>query len=441
MHVLRRHPRLAIAAGLLALLVLASVGAVWAFNLWPRGSGGAEEDSGDYHWQQAQQALAVRDFGTAKKHLGRCLELWPASAEAHFLMARTCRRQTDDTGWETHLEAARVLGWPHEEIALEARLWQAQMGDVWAVEQSLRSYLQSDSPEEVLILEALVQGDLDDERLGDALDLTRMWQKRHPDDWMAWLYHGRALYLNGATSRAVDDYDHVVELRPEHGRVHLWRAAAYMTDKRYAEALADFRAYLHEQPDDADALFGIAQSASTLGQTAAAREALDRLLHEHKEHVPGLSLRAQLDLTDGKMDEALRWLKRAEALTPHDAQLLHTLARTLRQLNRDSEARKYERRFEEIAKRNRRLQDLMKQIRKEPGNASLRFRAAALSQELGREAEAAAGFRSVLWLDPGHPQTHQLLAEYYQRKGDATRAAYHRRWLEGKGRPATGAAE
>jgi len=433
---LRRHPRLAVAAGLFTLLLLAGLGALWWLHPAATPPAAANDDSGDFHWQEAQRALEARDFDTAGKHLDRCLEAWPFNAEAHFLMARTRRRDGDFAAWGSHLEAAQFLGWPADQIELEARLWQAQVGDVWAVERPLQAYLQSGPAEEVLILEALVRGYLDDERLRDALTLTEIWKGRYPDDWLAWLYHGRALHLGGEATQAVADYCRALELRPEHPEALAWRAAAYMTDKRFAEARADYQAFLRQHPDDAEARYRVAQCEWSLNDPDAARAALDRLLTVHHDHGPGLFLRAQLDLTDGNPAKALRWLERAEPVAPRDPDVLHTLARTLRQLHRDAEAKTYERRFQEISRRQSELRDLVEQIHKHPARVSLRYAAGVADMELGRELEAAHWFRSVLSLEPGHRKTHQLMADYYQKEGDTRRADYHRRWLTGKARPA-----
>jgi tetratricopeptide (TPR) repeat protein len=424
-----------IAAGLCALLVLAALGTVWAFHWWPTKPSAPDDDSGDYHWEQAQRALEARDFASARQHLARCLEAWPFNAEACFLMARACRGDNDFGPWGNYLEAAQLLGWPADQITLEGRLAQAQQGDVWAVEKPLLADLQSGRPEEVLILDALCRGYLNNEALGQVLKLTAIWKKRHPDDWLAWLYHGRALHLDYRTTDAVAEYSRALELRPDEPEALAWRAAAYMTDEQFAQALADYQACLRQRPRDAEAQYGVAVCQRSLNDGTAARQALERLLTAHPDHVAGLLLRAKLDRADDKRGAALRWLQRAEAVAPKDADVLDNLARALRQLHEDEKANAVQRRFQDIPARKEELQGLVNAIHLKPDDASLRHRAGVLSLELGRETDAARWFRSALWVDPGYRKTHRLLADYYQKAGDAKRAAYHRRWLEGKGRP------
>src|SRR5205823_186963 len=82
------------------------------------------------HWQQANEAIVAREFPQAIAHLERCLESWPLNAEAHFLMARTCRRANQLSDWQQHLARAAVLNWPKDQIDLEMQLQRAQRGDI-----------------------------------------------------------------------------------------------------------------------------------------------------------------------------------------------------------------------------------------------------------------------------------------------------------------------
>src|SRR5207244_8019265 len=95
-------------------------------------------------------------------------------------------------GWELDLMMAESLGWPEEQIAVERRLQQAESGNSWSIEQALLDQLNQLPPEEVLILESLVKGFLNNVRYIDAIALTTTWLKRHPGDLLAHLYRGRA---------------------------------------------------------------------------------------------------------------------------------------------------------------------------------------------------------------------------------------------------------
>src|SRR5206468_8595541 len=102
---------------------------------------------------------------------------------------------------KVHLDRAAVLQWPQQQIRLERQLRRAQTGDIWTIEQSLLDRLNTqpaeeviapEAFEEVIILEALVHGLMQIDRLEDVLSLTSTWIERYPDDWLPLIYRGNA---------------------------------------------------------------------------------------------------------------------------------------------------------------------------------------------------------------------------------------------------------
>src|SRR6516225_10590640 len=76
---------------LLLGLAMLGMGVVYAMDPWHwRKVEGAP--SAAFHWDEAHKAMQERDFAVAREHLAKCLDNWPLNAEAHFLMARACRR-------------------------------------------------------------------------------------------------------------------------------------------------------------------------------------------------------------------------------------------------------------------------------------------------------------------------------------------------------------
>src|SRR5437016_13365908 len=83
---------------LLALLVLAAVAAV--------GGGYAYAT---HQWRAAQLALKQDRAADARKHLARCLLIWPRSAKVHLLAARAARLTGDMPNAERHLNRCLAL--------------------------------------------------------------------------------------------------------------------------------------------------------------------------------------------------------------------------------------------------------------------------------------------------------------------------------------------
>src|SRR5687768_4014494 len=113
------------------------------------------------HWRQADQAVADHEFDQAQAHLAAYLEQRPDAAEAHFRLARVCRRARRENFDRAahHLAEARRLGWSEEELAIEGRLLEFQKrGTPEAGEKIVLGLLESPAIERRLVLETLARG-------------------------------------------------------------------------------------------------------------------------------------------------------------------------------------------------------------------------------------------------------------------------------------------
>jgi tetratricopeptide (TPR) repeat protein len=389
------------------------------------------------HWQQAQRALEDRDYVLAKDHLEQCLEIAPLCAEFQFMMARTCRRLDDPSGWSDHLHKAAVLSWPQNQIQLELRLKEAQTGNTGRMESVLVDDLDSRDPNLPIIFEALIKGYLENDRYRDAHRMADAWVRDHPGDWQARLYRGRAYQQGIHFEEAIADYQYVLKVKPDHRQAQLWLAETFASDRQYGPALEYFQAFVHSHPNASEspgALYALADCQYSLGQVDAARDTLDNLLAKNKGNTAALLLRAQLEQTESA-EKALPWLLQAEVATPNNIQVLNNLILALRALRRNDEADKYDRRRQERDPKEKALVKLKMRILSEPDNADLRYQIALAYLDLGDEDESAHWFQTVLWLDPDHRPTFQALADYWQRKGNLTRANHYRSLGDGKTPP------
>jgi tetratricopeptide (TPR) repeat protein len=415
----------------LALLLLLGLG-LYFLDPW-HWRDEAEPRTARDHWRRARQCLDDYDFAAARGHLQVCLEKWPLNAEAHFLMARTCRRLDDLAAWEAHLHKAEVLQWPREKVVLEIHLRQAQTGDLRDVEAGLLTYLREAPPDEKEVRVALAKGYLHNRHLNEIVALTDTWVARYPDDWQARLYRGRALqFFAPHRDEAVAEYLRVLELRPDQAQARLWLAQLYSAAARYQDSLHHYQVLVAAHPDDADALYGVAHCQASLGQDDEARATLNRLFVQMPGHALGLLLRAKLDLNGGAPGQALPLLRKAEAVIPYEPELVYNLALALKRLGQKDEADRYQGRLQKLAEQTALLEKLKQKIQDKRDDWELRYRAATLSLQMGREADALREFQVILWNVPEHLATHRALAEYYREKGDAKRADYHQARAGGK---------
>lgn len=379
-------------------------------------AGSSEAES---HWRQAGDAIAARDYTQAIAHLKQCLESWPLNAEAHFLMARTCRRANQFGDWQQHLARAAVLNWPKNQIDLEMQLQRAQRGDIWEVEDALMDRLNTRPLEEVLILEAVVNGLMANDRLVDVQFITTIWIDEFPEDWLPLIYRGNArLRLNGKTEDVVADFRRVLELKPHEVEAHLSLAIVLANNGDVGGALPHFQACLESLPDDPRVLFGLAYCHYSLGQSQEARNVLKRLLAQDSKHAAGSFLQAKIELTEGEPEQAYQWLIKADRLQPKEVDVTTALLQVCRQLGKTQEADNYQRLLDEIRARDAELDRLAREIKSRPDDISLRFRLGLACLKLGRDQEASHWFQGILWKQPDHLPTLMALADHYQSKGN-----------------------
>jgi tetratricopeptide (TPR) repeat protein len=404
------------------VLILAAIG-VAALKPWQRWSKTPEEDA-FFHWREAQRLIADRDLSEARNHLQSCLQQWPLNAEAHFLMARCSRRENDYALWRIHLKNAELLGWPRSEIELERRLWLAQTGEVWSVEDALMSYLQTLPPEAELILEALAEGYLANFDVNRVLQLTSSWMERFPDDWRPHLYRGHAYLSANLRAQAIPEYRQALQMVPEQFRARLLLAGALMDDGQFAEALDHYQIYIRDDGPDDESMFGLAFCQLSLGKTGEAKQTLDRLLAINPNDVRALHARAKVAQTLESLVEALKWLRRAEALAPFETDISHSLTVVLRQLGKTEEADKYQKLREDILHLHRQLRQKRNHVRDDPQNIQLRYEVGDLNRRLGRLDEAATWFETALRIDPHHEPSQKALEEI--RKNPAQQTPFPR---------------
>src|SRR5438874_9512152 len=199
-----------------------------------------------------------------------------------------------------------------------------------------------------------------------------------------------------------------------------------------------FLIYLKARPDDPDGLIGLAKCQYSLGQVESARSTLDQLLQKDDKHGVALLTRAQLEQCEAP-EEALPWLRRAEAVAPNEYEILHNLALVMRVLHRNQEAEQYQQRMKDRQNKVRQLTELQMRLIRESSDKKdtldLRYQIGLLNLELGKPQEAEHWFQTVLWIDPDHAPTLRTLADQWEKRGDHERAAKLRARAQGKGLP------
>jgi tetratricopeptide (TPR) repeat protein len=423
---MRRRPLIVIFGLVLASISLWATLARWGVMF------GEDEKPLSGHWKQADRAFAEHEYELARSYLTYCVEASPFHAESHYVMARACRLTGDPDIWLYHLRVAEFLGWPAEAINLERRLGEAQSKNIWMVEDGLKDdVLEAPDDKKQLIVEALINGYLENDRPKDAYRLAYAWTMDSPDDWLPWLYLGRARQLAISWPEAIDDYEKVLKLKPNQATAQYWLAQTLFSDTQFERAIQHFQHYLHSNPDSVTALVGLAECQFSLGQVDAARATLSEALTKDENNAGVLFARARVEQAESP-ERALPWLRKAAAAAPNEPTILHNLVLVLRIMRQEKEADEYDRRLKQQQTNTNRLRELEMEVIKDANNVDLRYQIATLNLEAGNEDEAAHWFQTVLWIDPDHGPTLRALANYWQKSGNSRRARYYAGRAEGR---------
>jgi tetratricopeptide (TPR) repeat protein len=391
-----------------------------------------------YQLRAARSDLAHYRPEVARARLAGCLKVWPNSAPAHLLASRAARQSGDFDEADRQLRACqRLLGGSSEHVALEWALLQAAGGNR-EVEEFLQRQAEQSPERAPLVWEALAEGYIRLYRILDALATLDHWLGLDPDNLRALELRGLA-YQNGKSAqKGAEDFRRVLEKDPTRDATR-WRLVLCLLDMgSYDEALTHLERVRKQRPNDPDVQVRLARCHNMLGRGEQARETLDAVLEEHPGHALALRTRGQFALADHQPALAERCLRRAVKAWPDDYQANWLLFQALRQQGKTAAADAQLRKAEEIKGRAERLGELRsRKLSEQPLDPALHYEMGVLLLRSGHPSTGERWLLSALSLDPSYSPAHAALADYYQRQGDARRAAEHRKKLKEAGGRAT----
>ncbi|MFL5241218.1 MAG: tetratricopeptide repeat protein [Gemmataceae bacterium] len=402
-----------------ALILLPLVG--WA------GLFGARQIWASYHFRAARAALEEYHLADAHRHLKQCLEVWPDDPSARLLAVRAARLAEDYDDAERHLrEVQRVQG-VSDTTSLEWAMLQAHYGDLDSVEVYLRSLLAEGHPTSFYILDALTAGYVRMYRNADALAGIKIWLDQQPDCIQALSYRGRINQRLHAYQNAAADFRKVVEADPSRDNVRLRLVACLLEFNQTNEALQHAQELYKNKPDDPEVIVVLANCFYSLGQFDEGAGLLDKLLEKDPNYAPALIGRGQIALQTQKSDDALKYLRKAVDLSPIDVRANHELYRCLEQLGMVKEAEQQHQKLLQLQKNVERLIEISnRDMARSPNDPALHTELGNLMITLAQENLGERWLLSALQKDPNYGPAHQSLADFYEKKGDHSKARQHR---------------
>jgi tetratricopeptide (TPR) repeat protein len=381
-----------------------------------------------YSRREAEKALARHRPREAARHLERCLHAWPRSASAHLLAARAARLLDDYESAEQHLlECQRLEDRSSEESLLEWALFKAESGNLENVEDFLLAQAGSNPARVDLVQEALAAGYLRLYRFYEAMRCLEQCLERDPENLRALYLRGRAWERVHAYPKAAADYQEVVARDPEYDDARLRLANCLLENGEPAEALSHLELLRGRQPENPEVLVRLAFAWNALGRPGPSQELIDEVLARQPDLPSALSARGQLALEAERPVEAEAWLRKAIAANPFDRTAHYVLQQCLEQQGKKAEAEVQKKELTRVEETIDRMLTITNRLMpKTPHDPALHHELGTILMRMGKDELALSWFHSALREDPGYRPAHESLAAYYERVGDAEKAAAHR---------------
>jgi tetratricopeptide (TPR) repeat protein len=380
---------------------------------------------------ETRAALARNRLAEAERAVARWVRLKPDSAEAHFERGRVLASLDRPQEALDAFDRARALGYREAPLERAVGLLLERSGRVREAEPLLERARERDQAPDSELDAALARLYLNGFRLGRAMEALDRWAAAAPQDPTPWNLRAEVdLRLNSGPRIVGEDYQEALRRDPRHDRARLGLAGALAAQGLYDEAIDHYQVYLNAHPDDVKALVGAGRAALDAGRPDEAMPWLDRALEIDPKDIAVLDARAAAALRRGRAAEALELIDRALAIDPNDNERYHRRALALDRLGRRDEARAAREAANRLRREFAELEDLRVQLMKTPRDRDLQSRLAHWLLDHDRDEEGLLWARRALEGPGGHPATARLLADYYDRKGQAGLANFYRTQAE-----------
>ena len=286
---------------------------------------------------EAQAALDKNDYEAAIPPLQKFIAEKPDVAFAHFQLAYayTALKRPDDARQEYERSIALDPKMPEAQLNLGVLLLEKQPAAAVAALRRAVELLPSQSRPRYLL--GLAQ-----ERSGDFSGAAESFAgatRLDPKDLDSLTRLGQVLLRLGKSADAEGKFRAALELQPNSPEA-LEGLAQSLDQQKKPQAVDAYRNYLAAEPDDKAA-------RSRLVHLLIEQQKYDEAVAENAKDNAGqpatvddLKLRADIEISQNKLDEAIATLRRAIALAPNDAELHGGLGRIYLQKRQFADAEK-----------------------------------------------------------------------------------------------------
>jgi Flp pilus assembly protein TadD len=377
--------------------------------------------------REAEQAVAACDFDRALDHYDAALYRKPHNRNALLQATRTARRGGFLPRAESYLDRYRqTSSHDPEEASLEKKLILVQQGDVQLVVAPLIELLEIRHPRSEDIFESLAMGSAQTYQTHRTMFWTTELLEKWPGNAIGRLIQAQTIDTKDR-DHAIGKVRELLDDNPLFYRARNFYADTLYKTQKFREAVAEYETLNRQQSGRYSPLLGLAACYLRLDEIESARPYVEELARLYPEQSEGLLEVARLAIADERMEEAETILRRAVAIAPFDHEIRHEFAIVLSKNGKTEESSVQIERFRQIEADLILLEKTLTLIGKSPNDPKHRRDAAVICLRNNQLAEALRWLNGILEISPDDPQTHFLLAEYFEKLGDRVRADVHRR--------------
>ncbi|QDV36536.1 tetratricopeptide repeat protein [Tautonia plasticadhaerens] len=375
----------------------------------------------------ARAALAAGRLDDATTRIDRWLRARPGDAEAWFLKARVDLGRADAGEALRAISRARSLGYPDGPTRQIEGIALARSGQAAAAEPLLRQAMDASTGPNPEVARELARIYLNSYRIEAATPVLSRWAREAPDDPTPHLWQVEVDRRSLASPQVIiDRYREALARDPGLEEARLGLADALRSDHRLAEAREVYEAYLRRHPESPAALLGLGLIAAEQGDDDEAADHLRKAAGLDPDDPQVLAELAAVALRRGDLEGALASLDEAIRRCPQDFELLYRRGLVLDRLGRPDQAA----RDRVLADRLRADQDRIKELRdrlvRSPLDPQVRFEVASWMMANGHEEEGLRWAEQTARDRPDHAPTCRLLADYFDRRGQADLGNFYR---------------
>ena len=381
----------------------------------------------------ARQLIDDGRFDEAGGPLSQWIERQPESAEARFLAARRAFGLGRLDAGISELTAAQKLGYDANAVSRESGIVLSRVGRLSEAEALLRPLFKARAGERSAdpdpdLDEALARCYIENFQLRSADEVVNRWMLDAPTSANAHFWHAELKKRKSGIElpTLIRDYEHVLNLDPNHERARIALADLYLQVHRNADAEREYLRYREHHPDSIEVCLGLGQIAAENGQIDRAIQFLDQAIALAPGDARPLVERGKIESRRGDFTAALRFLDKAVSVDRVEPEIRYQRSLILSRLGRADDALSDQEEMRRLRKEKEEFDQLLAGLLAFPADTDRQIQAARWFFEHGHPTEGVRWAEKILREHAHHPETNRLLADHYDKQGNRGLANFYR---------------